>query len=94
MTHFAKDDSLWLPKYYESNENLFKLSEYLSSEHLVDRMFRYQHQFYGTIKPKINFDPEQAAEILHKAMKGIGCDKEKVLQILTTINNEQRQEQK
>uniref|UniRef100_A0A1I7V668 Annexin n=1 Tax=Loa loa TaxID=7209 RepID=A0A1I7V668_LOALO len=55
-------------------------------------MFRHQHQFFGTIKPQINFDPEAVAEILHKAMKGIGCDKEEILHVLTTINNEQRQE--
>ncbi|KAL4002153.1 Annexin family protein [Acanthocheilonema viteae] len=54
-------------------------------------MFRYRDQFFGTIKPQVNFDPEQCAEILHKAMKGIGCNREKVLHVLTTINNDQRQ---
>ncbi|KAM3724349.1 Annexin-B12 [Dirofilaria immitis] len=55
-------------------------------------MFRYQYQFFGTIKPKINFDPKQDAENLYKAMKGIGCNKDKVMHVLTTINNEQRQQ--
>ncbi|CAG9529618.1 unnamed protein product [Cercopithifilaria johnstoni] len=50
-----------------------------------------QDEFYGTIKPKVNFDPEAAVDTLYEAMKGAGCDKYRVIQIITRCNNEQRQ---
>ncbi|KHN83671.1 Annexin A7 [Toxocara canis] len=49
------------------------------------------NQFYGTIKPKAEFNAELAADSLEKAMKGFGCDKNKLIQVLTHINNAQRQ---
>lgn len=50
------------------------------------------HQiFRGTIKPKANFNDEHAAEALENAMKGRGCDKQKIIEMITGINNAQRQ---
>ncbi|VDM28092.1 unnamed protein product [Toxocara canis] len=51
----------------------------------------FQQQFFGTIRPQPNFNASQVAESLKKAMKGFGCDKQKVVQELTCINNAQRQ---
>lgn len=50
-----------------------------------------QQQFFGTIRPQANFHAGETAENLKKAMKGFGCDKQKVVQELTRINNAQRQ---
>jgi len=47
---------------------------------------------HPTIKPNRNFNANHSAESLHKAMKGMGCDKGKVVQALTSCNNQQRQE--
>jgi hypothetical protein len=47
--------------------------------------------FYGTIKPKGDFDPDTEADRLHKAMKGIGCNKDEVVRVLTHLSNAQRQ---
>uniref|UniRef100_F1L7E0 Annexin n=1 Tax=Ascaris suum TaxID=6253 RepID=F1L7E0_ASCSU len=49
------------------------------------------HQFGGTIRQQRNFNPVQTAENLKEAMKGLGCDKHKVLEELTRINCAQRQ---
>lgn len=49
------------------------------------------HEFCGTIKPKMNFNAETAADMLHEAMKGSGCDKHRVIQIIANCNNAQRQ---
>ncbi|VDM98694.1 unnamed protein product, partial [Onchocerca ochengi] len=38
------------------------------------------YQFYGTIKPKVDFNAEVAADTLYDAMKGSGCDKYRVIQ--------------
>ncbi|VDK48059.1 unnamed protein product [Anisakis simplex] len=48
-------------------------------------------QYEGTIKPAPNFDAEEAAEQLEKAMKGSGCDKNKVIEVIAKCNNAQRQ---
>lgn len=48
-------------------------------------------QYEGTIKPAPNFDPESAADELEKAMKGSGCDKNKVIEVIAKISNAQRQ---
>ncbi|VDK48058.1 unnamed protein product [Anisakis simplex] len=45
----------------------------------------------GTIKPKANFDDEGAAIELESAMRGFGCDRRRVLRVLTGICNAQRQ---
>ncbi|KAI3409823.1 hypothetical protein GPALN_006198 [Globodera pallida] len=39
-----------------------------------------------------NFDAQATAELLRKAMKGIGCDKNMTIQALVSCNNAQRQE--
>uniref|UniRef100_A0A183UWH1 Annexin n=2 Tax=Toxocara canis TaxID=6265 RepID=A0A183UWH1_TOXCA len=57
----------------------------------IARVAMYYHQFNGTIRQQPNFNPVQTAEILKEAMKGLGCDKHKVLHELTRINSAQRQ---
>ncbi|MFH4974033.1 hypothetical protein AB6A40_000742 [Gnathostoma spinigerum] len=47
--------------------------------------------FNGTIRPQANFDAQKAAEQLEKAMKGFGCNKEKIIEVLCHCNNAQRQ---
>lgn len=47
--------------------------------------------YYGTIKPKANFNADESADNLYEAMKGPGCDKYKVIQAVAHISNAQRQ---
>lgn len=42
-----------------------------------------------TIRPNINFNAKTTAESLRKAMKGFGCDKNKIVQALCNISNSQ-----
>ncbi|KAK7929132.1 hypothetical protein WMY93_005527 [Mugilogobius chulae] len=46
----------------------------------------------GTVKPSGNFNASADAEVLHKAMKGLGTDEDAILQLLTARSNTQRQE--
>uniref|UniRef100_A0A3B4AY36 Annexin n=1 Tax=Periophthalmus magnuspinnatus TaxID=409849 RepID=A0A3B4AY36_9GOBI len=46
----------------------------------------------GTVKPTGNFNTSADAEVLHKAMKGLGTDEDAILQLLTARSNTQRQE--
>ncbi|KAI7801722.1 annexin A5, partial [Triplophysa rosa] len=46
----------------------------------------------GSVKPFVNFNAKQDAELLRKAMKGIGTDEDTVLMLLTSRSNDQRQE--
>ncbi|KAM3623727.1 uncharacterized protein V6R79_014956 [Siganus canaliculatus] len=46
----------------------------------------------GTVKPSGNFNASADAEVLHKAMKGLGTDEDAILQLLTARSNGQRQE--
>uniref|UniRef100_A0A674N9N2 Annexin n=1 Tax=Takifugu rubripes TaxID=31033 RepID=A0A674N9N2_TAKRU len=48
--------------------------------------------FRGTITAAPDFDPSADAETLYNAMKGIGSDKEAILDLITSRNNAQRQE--
>ncbi|XP_054912592.1 annexin A5b [Poeciliopsis prolifica] len=46
----------------------------------------------GTVKPSTNFNASADAEVLQKAMKGLGTDEDAILQLLTARSNTQRQE--
>ncbi|KAG7270657.1 hypothetical protein CRUP_032176 [Coryphaenoides rupestris] len=46
----------------------------------------------GTVKPSVNFNAEQDAGILYKAMKGLGTNEDAILQLLTSRSNAQRQQ--
>uniref|UniRef100_A0A8C9Y992 Annexin n=1 Tax=Sander lucioperca TaxID=283035 RepID=A0A8C9Y992_SANLU len=48
--------------------------------------------FRGTITDAPDFDPTTDAEALYNAMKGIGSDKEAILELVTSRSNAQRQE--
>ncbi|KAM9849908.1 annexin A6 isoform 1-T1 [Aulostomus maculatus] len=48
--------------------------------------------FRGTITGAPDFDPSADAESLYNAMKGLGSDKEAILDLVTSRNNPQRQE--
>ncbi|XP_067259945.1 annexin A5b [Chanodichthys erythropterus] len=46
----------------------------------------------GTVKPHSGFNANNDAEVLYKAMKGLGTDEDAILQLLTARSNAQRQE--
>ncbi|XP_022541729.2 annexin A5a [Astyanax mexicanus] len=46
----------------------------------------------GSVKPFVKFNAKQDAELLRKAMKGIGTDEDAILMLLTSRSNDQRQE--
>ncbi|XP_052777924.1 annexin A6-like [Mya arenaria] len=46
----------------------------------------------GTIVPKSRFSPEQAAVALRTAMKGLGTNEAEIVDVMSTHNNQQRQE--
>uniref|UniRef100_A0A3B4AKU3 Annexin n=1 Tax=Periophthalmus magnuspinnatus TaxID=409849 RepID=A0A3B4AKU3_9GOBI len=48
--------------------------------------------YRGSVKPYVNFNAKHDAEILKKAMKGIGTDEDAVLMLLTARSNDQRQQ--
>nr|ACZ13330.1 annexin [Bursaphelenchus xylophilus] len=45
-----------------------------------------------SIKPDPSCNPQHDAETLRKAMKGLGCNKDKVIRVLCTRSNAQRQQ--
>ncbi|XP_008324886.2 LOW QUALITY PROTEIN: annexin A5a [Cynoglossus semilaevis] len=47
--------------------------------------------YRGSVKPFANFNDKQDAEILHRAMKGIGTDEDAILMVLAARSNDQRQ---
>lgn len=47
---------------------------------------------HGTIKAPASIDPEQDAQVLRKAMKGMGTDEAAVINMLTKRSNDQRQQ--
>ncbi|XP_077465978.1 annexin A5a [Stigmatopora argus] len=46
----------------------------------------------GSVRPFVNFDAKHDAEILHRAMKGLGTDEDVVLMLLAARSNDQRQQ--
>ncbi|XP_037635221.1 annexin A5a isoform X2 [Sebastes umbrosus] len=46
----------------------------------------------GSVKPFVHFNAKHDAEILHRAMKGIGTDEDAILMLLSGRNNDQRQQ--
>jgi annexin A7/11 len=50
------------------------------------------HHHHATIHPASHFDPKIDAEKLQKAMKGMGCNKDKIIEVLCHRSNHQRQE--
>ncbi|XP_038554844.1 annexin A5a [Micropterus salmoides] len=48
--------------------------------------------YRGSVRPFVNFNAKHDAEVLHKAMKGIGTDEDAILMLLTARSNNQRQE--
>uniref|UniRef100_A0A7N8X6T3 Annexin n=1 Tax=Mastacembelus armatus TaxID=205130 RepID=A0A7N8X6T3_9TELE len=50
------------------------------------------HKWKGTITDAPDFNPSADAETLYNAMKGIGSDKEAILDLVTSRSNAQRQE--
>ncbi|XP_071756343.1 annexin A5a [Centroberyx gerrardi] len=46
----------------------------------------------GSVRPFVHFNAKQDAELLHKAMKGIGTDEDAILMLLTARSNDQRQQ--
>uniref|UniRef100_A0A8D3DMM0 Annexin n=1 Tax=Scophthalmus maximus TaxID=52904 RepID=A0A8D3DMM0_SCOMX len=46
----------------------------------------------ATVKASGNFNASADAEVLHKAMKGLGTDEDAIVQLLTARSNAQRQE--
>ncbi|TKS72051.1 Annexin A5 [Collichthys lucidus] len=48
--------------------------------------------YRGSVRPYVNFNAKHDAEILHKAMKGIGTDEDAILMLLTSRSNDQRQQ--
>uniref|UniRef100_A0A3Q1HKV0 Annexin n=1 Tax=Anabas testudineus TaxID=64144 RepID=A0A3Q1HKV0_ANATE len=46
----------------------------------------------GSVRPFVHFNAKHDAEILNKAMKGIGTDEDAILMLLTARSNDQRQQ--
>ncbi|XP_067298856.1 annexin A5b [Pseudorasbora parva] len=46
----------------------------------------------GTVKPQSGFNANNDAEVLYKAMKGIGTDEDAIVKLVTARSNAQRQE--
>ncbi|XP_077434191.1 annexin A5a [Vanacampus margaritifer] len=47
--------------------------------------------YRGSVRPFVNFDAKHDADILHRAMKGLGTDEDVVLMLLAARSNDQRQ---
>uniref|UniRef100_A0A0R3RKF7 Annexin n=1 Tax=Elaeophora elaphi TaxID=1147741 RepID=A0A0R3RKF7_9BILA len=66
-----------------------KLRKFISN--LLKLCLKMSERFYGTIKPRNDFNAEEAADTLYNAMQGSGCDKYRVIQVIAHCNNAQRQ---
>ncbi|XP_028272778.1 annexin A5a [Parambassis ranga] len=51
-----------------------------------------QPAYRGSVRPFVNFNAKHDAEVLHRAMKGIGTDEDTILMLLTARSNDQRQQ--
>ncbi|KAG7328902.1 hypothetical protein KOW79_007076 [Hemibagrus wyckioides] len=67
----------------ERENNRFHTSDIIESSFMAYR---------GSVRPFVHFNAKQDADILRKAMKGIGTDEDTILMLLPARNNEQRQE--
>jgi len=65
------------------DNNLGKLSKKMST---------MQIKYHGSIKPVANFNAEQDAQILRKAMKGLGTDEKAITSVVGYRTNKQRQQ--
>ncbi|XP_054453115.1 annexin A5a [Anoplopoma fimbria] len=52
----------------------------------------FPQAYRGSVRPFVNFNAKQDAEVLHRAMKGIGTDEDVVLMLLSARSNDQRQQ--
>ncbi|XP_036407774.1 annexin A5a [Megalops cyprinoides] len=52
----------------------------------------FPHSDRGSVKPFVHFNAKQDADLLHKAMKGLGTDEEAILRLLAARSNAQRQQ--
>jgi len=59
---------------------------------LSTKMSAMQIKYHGSIKPVANFNAEQDAQILRKAMKGLGTDEKAITSVLGYRTNKQRQQ--
>uniref|UniRef100_G3PWL0 Annexin n=1 Tax=Gasterosteus aculeatus aculeatus TaxID=481459 RepID=G3PWL0_GASAC len=48
--------------------------------------------YRGSVRPFVNFNAKQDAEVLRRAMKGIGTDEDVVFMLLSARSNDQRQQ--
>ncbi|KAG7517982.1 annexin A5-like [Solea senegalensis] len=48
--------------------------------------------YRGSVRPFTKFNAKQDAELLHKAMKGMGTDEDAILMLLAARSNDQRQQ--
>uniref|UniRef100_A0A3Q2Y3V7 Annexin n=1 Tax=Hippocampus comes TaxID=109280 RepID=A0A3Q2Y3V7_HIPCM len=48
--------------------------------------------YRGSVRPFVNFDAVHDADILHRAMKGLGTDEDVILMLLAARSNNQRQQ--
>ncbi|XP_027872193.1 annexin A5b [Xiphophorus couchianus] len=62
------------------------------SDHLEKPPKIFKMATRGTVKASTNFKASADAEVLQKAMKGLGTDEDAILQLLTARSNAQRQE--
>ena len=59
---------------------------------MIFQISSLQEQLCPTVRPVTPFDARQDAEILRKAMKGLGTDEKAIISVVTRRSNSQRQE--
>ncbi|XP_060782670.1 annexin A5a [Neoarius graeffei] len=63
-----------------------------AAEELLIKLCFVLQDHRGSVKPFVHFNAKQDADILRKAMKGIGTDENTILMLLPARSNDQRQE--